>query len=94
MSCGKSGILFFVACVIFTHSFQLRSPSLLSKKAILSAVSRSAAQQVQTANAKEATRSVLVEIELPFKDNEVLQRIRNDIIVTAAIDGKNMLYYS
>jgi hypothetical protein len=83
MSSSTNGMILFVACILLTNSFKLRSPS-IAKRIPLCCTN---GYKEKAAVAK----SVLIELQLPFKENEEILRIKNDIILTKAIDGKVIL---
>jgi hypothetical protein len=83
MSSSTNGMILFVACILLTNSFKLRSPSIA--KRIPHCCTNGYKEKAAVA------KSVLIELQLPFKENEEILRIKNDIILTKAIDGKVIL---
>jgi hypothetical protein len=79
MSASTNGMILFVACILLTNSFKLRSPSIA--KRIPHCCTNGHKDKAAVA------KSVLIELQLPFKENEEILRIKNDIILTKAIDG-------
>jgi len=81
-NCNSSGVILFLVSIfaVARKNWKFCDALQISKLKTL------------TAPSTAPKSAVIVDLKLPYSDEELLQRLKNDIILSKVIDGNHFLY--